>query len=132
VTSAGDNVAIVREIYRRVHAGESPADLLHPEIEWWMPHPDGQLTGLKALGAFWREYASAWSDWHIDLEEVRAVDDERVLVLFSEHGRGRASGVETSARPAAIWTIRGGRAVRFEATGDREEALRIVSEPPRP
>jgi ketosteroid isomerase-like protein len=130
VSAAEDNVATVREIYRRAHARESTADLMHPDIEWSMPHPGGQFTGGKALAAFWRDYEAAWTDWRIDLEEVRAIDDERVLVLFTESARGRASGVETSARPAAIWTIRGGRAVRFEALAERDEILRIASEPP--
>jgi ketosteroid isomerase-like protein len=131
VSAGDDNVAIVREIYRRVVADESAADLMHPDIEWSMPHPDGQVTGRRALGAFWRDYALAWSDWSIEIEEVRAVDGERVLVLFTESGRGRMSGIETQAHPAALWTIRGGQAVRFEATADRDEMLRIASEPPR-
>lgn len=131
MSAADDNVALVREFYRRVLSGETPAELLHPEIEWSLPHPGGQITSRRELGEFWRDYEAAWSDWHIELEEVRAVDDERVLVLFTERGRGRASGAETQAHPAAVWTIRDGRAVRFEASADRDEMLRVASEPPR-
>ena len=131
MSAADDNVAIVRDFYRRVVNGENPGDLLHPDVEWSMPHPGGQISSRRELGAFWRDYESAWSDWRIELEEVRAVDDERVLVLFTERARGAASGIETEAHPAAIWTLRDGRAVRFEAMADRDEALRIAAAPPR-
>jgi ketosteroid isomerase-like protein len=60
----------------------------------------------------------------LELEEVRELEDGRVLVFFTERGRGRTSGVETVAHPAALWTLRHGKILRFEAFGDREEARR--------
>jgi len=50
----------------------------------------------------------------------------------TEPGTGSdVQGIETQAHPAAIWTIRDGRAVHFGASADRDEMLRIASEPPQ-
>ena len=59
----------------------------------------------------------------MELEEVRALDDERVLALFTEKATGRASGIETASSPATIWTLRDGKIVRLRAWVDRAEAL---------
>ena len=55
-----------------------------------MPHPGGEAHGLAEVGAFWRGYESAWSERVIELDEVRPLDDERVLVFFRERAVGRA------------------------------------------
>jgi ketosteroid isomerase-like protein len=120
-----DNVAIVLDLYERVARGESDsvADLLHRDIEWSMPHPGGEARGVAEVGRFWREFNSAWDNHVMELEEARALDDERVLVLFNERATGRASGIETAASPAVIWTLRDGKIVRMQAWLDRAEAL---------
>ena len=62
----------------------------------------------------------------MEVEDVRELEDGRVLVFFTERGRGRQSGVETAAHPAAFWTLRDGKVTRFEAFGDRDEARRLA------
>jgi hypothetical protein len=91
-----------------------------------MPHPGGEAHGLAEVGAFWRDYESTWSERVIELEDVRPIDDERVLVFFRETAVGRASGIETDASPAAIWTIRDGKVARFQAWIERADALRAA------
>ena len=124
MTVERDNVELVRSIYtcwaRRLDGREH----FHPEIEWSLPDPGGQVKGAERVGAFLRDFIASWSDHDIELEEVRALDAERLLVLFLERARGRESGVETIARPAAVWTLRDGKVVRFEGFGDREAALK--------
>ena len=120
------HVEVVLTIYDRVARGESPRELFHEDVEWSMPHPGGEAHGLAEVGAFWRGYESAWSERVIELDEVRPLDDERVLVFFRETATGRASGIETDASPAAIWTVRDGKVARFEAWIDRADALRAA------
>jgi hypothetical protein len=43
----------------------------------------------------WREFLSAWEDWHLEVEEdVRELEDGRVLALFRLGARGKTSGLE--------------------------------------
>ena len=120
------NAEIVRSLYERWANGENPGDLYDADIEWSMPHPGGQVKGRDEVVAFLRSFMGAWDEHEMELEEVQELDDGRVLVLFTERARGRLSGVETEVRPAGLYTLRDGRIVRFEATGDRDEALRQV------
>jgi ketosteroid isomerase-like protein len=118
------NAELVRSLYERWANRENPDELYHPDIEWSMPHPGGQVKGREQVVAFLRSFMGAWDEHEIEIEEVRELDDGKVLVLSTERGRGRMSGIETVAHPAALWTLRDGRVVRFEAFGDRDEARR--------
>ena len=41
-----------------------------------------------------RGFLSAWEGWRAEADDIRELDDERVLVLEQYRGRGRTSGVE--------------------------------------
>jgi ketosteroid isomerase-like protein len=120
------NADIVRSLYARWASRENPDELYHPDIEWSMPHPGGQVKGRDQVVAFLRSFMGSWAAHEIDIEELRELGDGRVLVLSTERARGRTSGIETVAHPAALWTLRDGKIVRFEAFGDRDEALRLA------
>jgi ketosteroid isomerase-like protein len=124
MTVERENVELVRSIYACWARRADGREHFHPEIEWSMPHPGGQVKGAERVGAFLRDFVTSWSEHDIELEEICALDPERVLVLFVERARGRESGIETVARPAAVWTVRDGKAVRFEGFGDRDEVLK--------
>jgi ketosteroid isomerase-like protein len=122
-----EDVELVRAIYERWRRGDGARELFDPEIDWSTPHPDGSaIRGREELLAFLRRYAGTWQDYRIELEEIRDVGEHRVLVLFSESGRGRGSGVEARVRPTGIWTVRDGRAISFKAYADRTAALKSV------
>ncbi len=57
---------------------------------------------------------------------MRPLGGGRVLVLSTERGVGRGSGIVLEHHPAAIWTVRDGLVTRFQAFGDRAEALRAL------
>jgi ketosteroid isomerase-like protein len=120
------NAEIVRSLYARWEREENPDELYHPDIEWSMPHPGGQVKGRDEVVAFLRSFMGTWEHHEMELEEVRELEDGRVLVFFTERARGRTSGVDTVAHPAALWTFREDKIVRFEAFGDRAEALRLA------
>lgn len=74
----------------------------------------------------WRTRLSAWDELGGRLEECRALDDERVLVLFRLSGRGKASGIdldETRASGASVIHLREGKVTRFINYWDRERAF---------
>jgi ketosteroid isomerase-like protein len=121
-----DNLEVILSLYERVARGEQPGDLFHDDVEWSMPHPGGDARGIAEVGAFWRDYEAVWESREIDLEDIRELDDGRVLVLLPERARGRASGIETEASPGVIWTLRDGRIAGFKAWLDQAEALRAA------
>jgi ketosteroid isomerase-like protein len=120
------NVETILTLYERVARGEAAGDLFHEDVEWSMPHPGGEAQGLAEVGAFWRDYEAIWENREIELEDVRELDDARVLVLLTERARGRASGIETHASPGAIWTFRDGKIAAVKAWLDRSEAIRAA------
>lgn len=125
------NVDIVRGIYDRWGRGELPwsGDALEaydPDVEWTMPHPGLTAHGRDELVHLWRRFLGTWDDYRIELEEIRPVGDDQVLVFFSEHVRGKGAGIESEAHPAAVWTLKDGRAVRFKGYLDRADALEAV------
>jgi uncharacterized protein len=125
------NVDIVRRIYERWGRGEPPwsGDALEtydPDVDWYMPHPGLTAHGLDELVRLWHRFLGTWDEYRIELEELRPVGDHHVLVFFSEHARGKGAGVQTESHPAALWTLKDGKVVRFESYADRAEALAVV------
>jgi ketosteroid isomerase-like protein len=127
--TASSNLDLVRSIYAATERGDySSAEWAHPEIEYvWVDGPSpGHWTGLAAMAEAWRDVLSAWRDFHVEVEEYRELDEDRVAVLLRFRGRGRTSGVsleELRTRGASVYQIRGGRVTRIVSCFDRERAL---------
>jgi ketosteroid isomerase-like protein len=126
-----ENLDLVRSIYANWERGDwSSASWAHPEIEYVMVDEPGSEThtGHAAMAEAWRSFLSAWTDYRVEPEEYRTLDDERVLVLIWASGRGKASGVELAAGArgrggANVFHIREGKVIRLDAYFDRERAL---------
>jgi len=120
------NVELVRSIYDEWERGDfGRADWADPEIEYVTdggPDPGGS-TGLGPLAAANRDFLSVWTGWRIHADSFRELDGERVLVLTSRGGRGRASGLEVWEASANLFHIRGGRVTRLVFYWDRDRAL---------
>ena len=124
------NVEIVRWIYASWVPGCSPvqSNLLHPEIEWVNPRDalePGIRTGIEAFASITAGLDETIRDLRMDVERV--VDfGGRVVVIATMRGRGSASGVGIEQRHGSVWTIRDGKAVRFQWFYDPGEALEAV------
>jgi ketosteroid isomerase-like protein len=127
-----ENVEIVRSIYEDWGRGD------YSHIEWHDPHiafimvdgPNpGRWTGATGLSEGWGEFLGAWMDFRPVFDEVRQLDDGRVLVLFHFEGRGKASGVELGqigSAAAGIFEIRDGLVTRIEWYFDASAALEAM------
>ena len=74
----------------------------------------------------WASMLRAWDDLRAVPEEIREIDEERVLVLLKNEGTGKGSGIdigEISVRSANVFTIRDGRVTSLVLYWDRDEAL---------
>jgi ketosteroid isomerase-like protein len=123
------NLDLVRSIYADWERGDfSRADWADPEIEFVMldgPSP-GNWRGLAASGAAFRDWLSAWDDWDAVAEGYRELDGERVLVLTTGTGRGKASGLgvgQLYEHSANLFHVHDGKVTRIVVYFDRDRAL---------
>ncbi len=126
-----ENVDVVRSIYAARGRGDFRGEVewLHPDIEVLViggPDPGG-LSGVTALASAWRDFLDSWEDFRIDLQEIRVLDEERVLALIRRTGRGRVSGMEiedlAGSEGADVLLIRDGKVVRLVIYWERDRAL---------
>ena len=126
-----DNIAALRPIYAAWEGGDfSSAAWAHPDIE--VSVADGfeadSNTGRAGLTEWWHGWLRTWAEYRVEVEEYRALDDERVLVLMLHCGRGKASGLDvegTGAKSAGanLLHLRDGKVSRLVLYWDRERAL---------
>ena len=127
-----ENLQIVRSIYGDWERGNfRSTDWADPNIEWvWADGPTpGSRTGIAAMQATWRDFLSAWDDVRAEAAEYRALDDERVLVVFRRGGRGKTSGLDLDhmqSKGATLFELRGGKVTRLVVYHDGQQALADV------
>jgi ketosteroid isomerase-like protein len=121
------NLDLVRSIYADWERGDfSRNDWANPDIDFVIadgPEP-GSWTGLKEMARRYGDWLRGWRDFRAAPEEYLVVDDQRILVLVKNSGRGRTSGLELEQRSAAnLFEIRRGKVTRFVLYLDRGRAL---------
>jgi len=125
-----ENVEIVRRIYASWVPGSSPAEsnLLHSDIEWVNPSnalEPGTHAGIEAFTSITEQLDDTISDLRIEVDRCIEAGD-RVVVIATMRGYGSASGVAIERRHGSVWTVRDGKAVRFQWFYEPEEALEAV------
>jgi ketosteroid isomerase-like protein len=81
---------------------------------------------LAGMAEGWREWLSAWEEFHVKAEQYLELDDERVLVMVHFGGRGKTSGLEVGqmwTKGASVFHIHGGKVTRLAVYTDYERAL---------
>ena len=123
------NVELVRLIHAAWERGDySSVDWADPDIEYVVDGgPDaGVFKGRVAMTKAWREVLRAFADHRSEVDGVREIDDERVLVLVRLKGRGKTSGLEldqTQSKVAALYQVRDSRVIRHVIYWNRDRAL---------
>ena len=96
------------------------------EIDWSRSRAPfkGVYRGQAELKAFWEDFADAWDEFRIELDDLHDFGDGRVLAEMRTVGRGRGSGIEVTAIGGTIiWTIRNGKIAHGKLFQSKEEAL---------
>ena len=128
------NVELVRSLVADWERGEYAAtEWAHPGIEYVQadgPTP-GRWTGVAEMGRAWGDWLSgAFEDWRVVLDEVRELDDTRVLTLGRFFGRGKTSGLELGdglgTRGASLFEIEDGRVAKLVIYWNQERALAVA------
>jgi uncharacterized protein len=126
-----ENVEIVRGIYeawaRREFPG--PPGVFDTEIEYVNPAgavEPGTRHGLEAFSrAVEQVFVVGWDGWRFEPERFSSRGD-RVAVMLRYRAHGRESRVEVEGQLSALWTLRGGKVVRFEWFHGADEAFEAI------
>ena len=127
---SSQTVDLARTGYAALAAGDLDRvlEIIDPEItiEVHTGRPDLPETQTLHGHAGFRENIGAllevFEDIEVTPESFMDLGD-RLLVEVHTVGHGRASGIRIENRIVHIWTMRDGRAVRFQVFGTRQEAL---------
>ena len=84
------------------------------------------LRSRDAYRRWLEEVASAWVRVEVEVREVFALPDGRVVLREDSGGLGRSSGLRTSSNITGIFTLRSGLLTRVEWHFDHAEALKAV------
>jgi ketosteroid isomerase-like protein len=122
-----ENVELVRSIYADWERGDfSSVDWADPQIAYAHlgdgPAP-GSWRGKAEMAEAVRNWFSAWRDFRLAAQEYREIDEDRVLVLAHQSGRGKRSGLEMQASAASLFEIRRGKVARLHQYTDHDRAL---------
>jgi ketosteroid isomerase-like protein len=122
-----ENVEIVRAIYRAWTDGAPPtaSGLIAEDIEWVNDEravEPGTRRGSKAFDDAADNVGGTLASVRIEFERFLDAGDQ-VVVIGVLQGTGRGSGLEVGRRQGYLWTIRDGKAVRFQWFNDPDEAL---------
>jgi ketosteroid isomerase-like protein len=116
------NAEIVSDLLDRFAGGDLEGPFAHyaDEVEFDARHfPDGRVyRGHAGIRAFFRSFFGAVSDYRLEVHGIVEAGDE-VVVFARETGRGRGSGALFDVSCAQIYTVRGGKIVRWRMKPSR-------------
>jgi ketosteroid isomerase-like protein len=122
-----ENVEVMRRHYEAGRRGDWAAVLrdIDPDVEFVELPAFGTKTyhGHQGLIDALTWWPSQWDEFETELLQVVDVDDEHVVSLIRNHGRGKASGVEVVEEVAFLSTFRNGKVARVEMFRGVAEAL---------
>jgi ketosteroid isomerase-like protein len=106
-----ENVERIRALYESLAADGSIDEFVTDDFEYVNP-PDAVEPGTRDGRASFRAVLDIYPDFRVEPETFYDLGDD-VLVIGTAHGTG-ASGLEIHSRMGFLWTLKDGRAVRFE------------------
>lgn len=122
-------VEIVRSFYDVLGRGDVPAvlSLLDAQVEWTeaerFPYYSGTWHGPQAvLDNLLVPLSAEWDGFAVKAHELIAEGD-RVVSLGTYSGTFKKTGRSFSAAFAHVWTVRGGKLVRFDMHTDTAKVL---------
>jgi ketosteroid isomerase-like protein len=116
-----ENVELVRRIHERLDDQNWTSDLIADDIEYVNP-PYAVEPGVRYGRESFKIVRETYEDFRFEVD--RFVDGGDVVVALGRYSAsGRASGVSVTGDHGYVWTVRDGRAVRFEWFQSHREAL---------
>ena len=89
--------------------------------------PDAKTyEGPEAIRLGWEDWPSQWEDFRIELVDVIDVDDDTLISVTRQRGRGRDSGIAMDFEVFFVTHGRDGLIARMEMFFSRAQALKAV------
>jgi ketosteroid isomerase-like protein len=123
-----ENVDLVRQGYEAWNRGDLDWVLGHitPDYEFHtaqlFPDTEAVYRGRQGFTEFWKTFREPWETLLIEVDRIEEIGDNRVLALFTFHGRGR-DGLEVTLKFANMFTLENGLATRNVSFPDWQQAL---------
>ena len=117
-----ENVELVRRIHARLDDQNWTSDLIADDIEYVNP-PYAVEPGVRHGREVFKVVRETYEDFRFEADRFVEAGDDVVVALGRYSASGRASGVSVTGDHGYVWTIRDGRAVRFEWFQSHREAL---------
>jgi ketosteroid isomerase-like protein len=123
-----ENVEIVRkaaEVFNAEGPEAAGRKFFADDIEFRDPpeSPSPRVArGREEVREQFTSFNEAWEEHRSEPQEIRAVGADKVLFVSIEHFTGR-DGIEVRAPSAALFTLRDGKIIRWEAFWDKQQAL---------
>ena len=124
-----ENVEVVREGWDAWIRADMPGLFrqFDPNVVWDTSHfhdwPESTYHGIEGVERFLSEWREVWEGLEVEVEDIRAAPDGRVVSLILQRGKGRSSGLAMDMESAQVATLRDGKVTRLENYEDRAEAL---------
>jgi ketosteroid isomerase-like protein len=120
------NVAAVRRMWEAFLRNDFETALAayDPDVEWDGTNlPDGKVSrGRDAVVDHAIRWAEMWETWEVELEDVIAAGEDRVIAFFRERGCSKA-GLDVNERHSELYVVRAGKIVYRKGFSDADEAL---------
>lgn len=128
---SSDRIGVLRVVFSEWAKGNFHASsvLLAPDVvSMWgePPGPDVVCHGPRQIGERFGEFLGNWSEFRVEAEEFIELDDDHVLVVATQRGKGTHSGVETDMRVHILWKFAGDQVVATYWFIDRVKSLRLA------
>src|SRR3954447_12332849 len=121
-----ENLEVVRRMYAAFDRGDGDSALAAFDADVVIDashRVDGRIGhGREEMATILAEWLGAWEDWREDVEDIRDLGDH-VLVISTQRGRGKGSGVEFENRFGMLYEVRDGAIVRWTVYDDPAKAL---------
>ena len=130
-TMPGDRIELLRGVFAEWEKGNfrASAGLLSPDVVsiWGEPPGDDVVChGRREVAERFGEFLANWSEFRVEAEEFIELDEDHVLVVARQFGRGKASGVVIDARVHIAWKFAGEKVVGTYWFFDRAKVLRVA------
>jgi ketosteroid isomerase-like protein len=129
------NLDVVRSMYEAFDGGDPEGALahFHPDVVLdSTARPDGGVAhGREQLNSTIGRWLAAFEEWREDIEEMRDLGG-LVLVVATQRGRGKGSGIDVETRYALLYEVREAKIIRMTMFTDLADALAEASAQERP
>ncbi len=129
---AHNNIEIARRGYEHaVATGDVLEEIIAADFVWDMSKFAGWLEeplyhGADGARRFLTEWVSAFEDWRLEIEELHAAGEDKVVGIVRQHARSKTTGAPADMRFAQVFTFRDGLQTRMEMYADPDEALKAT------